>query len=769
MSESNPLYRILPAHAETVGLLARTDWAATPLGPVEDWPPALRIALGICMNSRFPMFLWWGERYINFYNDAYAPILGRRHPAAFGQPAQEVWSEIWDVVGRQADAVMTRGEATWNERVLLVMERNGFPEETYFTWSYSPVPDGAGGVAGVFCACTEDTGRVRIERERDRLLDDLAYERSQLADVFARSPVCMALVRTPDYVFEYVNDRYVELIGGRDPTGSTVLEAVPEVAQQGFIELLDRVVATGEPVTGQAVPVRLRRGPGGAMDTRYMDFIYQPMFAPDGSVNGVLGHGIDVTERRRAEARDRFVVELDEAVRALTDADEITRTCARLLGEHLDADRCAYADVEDDQDTFNLTGDYNRGVPSIVGRYTFAAFGDEALECMRSGRVFRIDDIDRHAPRPADLAAYRRTCIQAVVCVPVLKGGRFVAAMAVHQARPRVWTDDEVELVVHTAHRCWESIQRARVERELRRSERRFRVAVDAMSDIVWSCTPDGEFVSEQPGWAAFTGQSFDQYRGHGWMAAVHPDDAARSLAQWRAAVARGELLAMQHRLRRADGVYRVCSVRVAPVLDADGAVREWVGVHTDISERVAFEHSLQESEARFRMMSDRAPVMIWVTRPDGYCEYLNQRWFEFTGQRPDDALGHGWLDAVHPEDTPGAREVFERSNVARTAFSMEYRLRRTDGVYRWCVDTASPRFGAGGAFLGFIGSVIDITERKQVEEALAAEKRVLELIATGSPLPDVLDTLARRLESQSPDGVLCSILLVSEDGTRLV
>ena len=131
---------------------------------MERWPASLRIAVGICMNSRFPMFVWWGPQHINIYNDAYIPILGKRHPQALGVPAQQTWHEIWPVVGPQADAVMLRGEATWNERVLLVMERHGYTEDTWFTWSYSPIPNDAGdGIGGLFCACTEETARVRAE------------------------------------------------------------------------------------------------------------------------------------------------------------------------------------------------------------------------------------------------------------------------------------------------------------------------------------------------------------------------------------------------------------------------------------------------------------------------------------------------------------------------------------------------------------------------------------------------------------------------------
>jgi len=143
------------------------DWASTALGPVEKWPQSLRIAAGICLRSRFPMFVWWGPELINIYNDSYVPMLGTRHPAALGHPAKDTWNEIWDVIGPQAQAVMEQGKATWNERVLLMMERQGYSEETYFTWSYSPIYDDSGRIGGVFCACVEETSRVFTERERD--------------------------------------------------------------------------------------------------------------------------------------------------------------------------------------------------------------------------------------------------------------------------------------------------------------------------------------------------------------------------------------------------------------------------------------------------------------------------------------------------------------------------------------------------------------------------------------------------------------------------
>lgn len=129
------------------------------------------------------------------------------------------------------------------------------------------------------------------------------------------------------------------------------------------------------------------------------------------------------------------------------------------------------------------------------------------------------------------------------------------------------------------------------------------------------------------------------------------------------------------------------------------------------------------DSETRFQNMADFAPVMLWVTDADGACTYLNQRWYEFTGQTPTDAGGLGWLAATHPDDRPRTARIFMKANAARTPFRLEYRLRHADGSYHWAIDAALPRFGADGTFLGYIGSVIDIQDRRHAEEQLQASE----------------------------------------------
>src|SRR5205085_5640407 len=154
-----------------MGALMRSmDWSKTRLGPVENWPQSLRTAVSICLASHFPMLIWWGPERVKLYNDAYRPMLGAtKHPMAMGQPGRECWPEIWDIIGPMLEGELREGKATWSENQLLLLERNGYPEECYFTFSYSPIRDESGGVGGIFTAVTETTDQVVGERRLDTL------------------------------------------------------------------------------------------------------------------------------------------------------------------------------------------------------------------------------------------------------------------------------------------------------------------------------------------------------------------------------------------------------------------------------------------------------------------------------------------------------------------------------------------------------------------------------------------------------------------------
>src|SRR6476661_8414953 len=170
LSQQRPGNDFLAGSGEMATLMRATDWSGTALGPVEGWPQSLRIALRILLTSKYAMWLGWGPGLTFFYNDAYGRMtLGKKHPWALGRPASEVWAEIWPDIGPRIEKVMTTGDATWDESLQLFLERSGYVEETYHTFSYSPLAADDGRTAGMLCVVTEETERVIGERRLSSL------------------------------------------------------------------------------------------------------------------------------------------------------------------------------------------------------------------------------------------------------------------------------------------------------------------------------------------------------------------------------------------------------------------------------------------------------------------------------------------------------------------------------------------------------------------------------------------------------------------------
>jgi len=269
------------------------DWSASPLGHPRTWPQALRTTVGLMLNSKFPMFVAWGGELGFLYNDSYISILGDKHPGALGKRFHDVWAEIWHDIHPLIVRAL-RGEASYMDRLPLRMRRHGYDEDTWFRFSYSPVRDEDGTVAGMFCACVEMTGEVLAQRYREE-------ENERLVTLFEQAPGIIAVLRGPDHVFELTNRSYLQLVGHRALVGKAARDALPEVQGQGFFELLDHVYQTGQPFVGHAVPLRVQRDPNAPLEERFIDFVYQPIHDQHGKVSGIFVEGSDVTARKRIE------------------------------------------------------------------------------------------------------------------------------------------------------------------------------------------------------------------------------------------------------------------------------------------------------------------------------------------------------------------------------------------------------------------------------------------------------------------------------------
>lgn len=439
--------------------------------------------------------------------------------------------------------------------------------------------------------------------------------------------------------------------------GQSIRVIIPDRLQHEEEEVVRRVR------NGERVPpfdTQRRHKDGSLVDVA---LTVSPIRDQDGVIIGASMTARDISVRKRMEAKDAFLVALDDVVRPLTEAEVITYTAAKALGQHLSVNRCAYATVEEDEDTFVLTGNFNDGVQSIVGRYTFTQFGAECLRLMRAGEPYIVDD-SQTDPRisETDRASYAMTAIRGVICVPILKAGRFVAAMAVHTVTARHWQPDEVELVQRVAGRCWESIERAKVTQSLRESEHLFRALANSIPNLTWMARPDGWIYWYNDQWYDYTGTTPDQMQGWGWQDVHDPACLPEVTREWQRSIVTGMPFEMVFPLRGADGQFRRFLTRVNPVRDSRGEVVHWFGTNTDVeAERRATEanavlrereqQARQETELQKRLLQSlfmQAPTLIAVLRgPAHVVELANPPICRAWGHAEPDVLNRPLFDVL--------------------------------------------------------------------------------------------------------------------------
>lgn len=462
---------------EMRGRCRALDWAATPLGPAEGWPAALREAVRLSMDSGFPMCVYAGPELICIYNDPFIPALGSgRHPAALGRPARQVWSEVWDRIGPDLARVLAGGPPVEHVDQRLVIERGGRRTETFWTCAFSAIRDEEGCVVGVHVPATETTARVGAQtalREIEARHRALA---TASADVIYRM--------SPDW------SEMRQLEGGgflsdtAEPSGSWLEQYIHPDDQERVTAAIQAAVRAR---TVFELEHRVLRADG-TLGWTFSRAV--PLLDAHGEIIEWIGAASDVTARREAEAalreseeRQAFLLRLSDALRPLDGAARVKATATRLLGERLGVNRVFYAEAEDGH--WLVARGYETGVDPLPDQpFAMSEYGDWIIHGFQAGTRLVVNDMRadgrfRESEREAHLALQ----IGAEIAVPLVKGGELVAMLVAHSAGPRAWSEREIALLDETAERTWGAVERARAEAALRASEARYRTLFESIDE----------------------------------------------------------------------------------------------------------------------------------------------------------------------------------------------------------------------------------------------------------------------------------------------
>ena len=499
----------------------------------------------------------------------------------------------------------------------------------------------------------------------------------------------------------------------------------------------------------------------GRVTETWWNYSFTPIRGEQGEVAGIFNQGNEITDSVTGRRRDHFLLGLSDRLRALADPHDIIAVAEAELGRFLGANRVGYGEVDAEARYFTTTRNWTDGsVPSREGTHDLAGFGPDILRGLREGEPLLIRDV-REDPRtnsPAFIAAFEAIDTSAAITASLVRQGRMRAALYVHASSPRQWTEADAELVTEVAERTWATVERTRAETSLRESEAQLRAIGDNLpGGMVYRIVMRGDGSDRR---FALVSRNCEQLTG------VPAEEVLRDPAslyaviapEWRDPMAEAEGAAiaaltpfnMECAFARG-GEQRWCRIISAPRRGADGLL-SWDGLFIDITEAKAVEVQLRESEQKYHAIANSIDQMIWSTRPDGFHDYYNHRWYEFTGVPEGSTDGEEWNGMFHPDDQERAWSVWRQSLATGEPYEIEYRLRHRSGEYRWVIGRAQCVRGDNGRISRWFGTCTDIHDLKSAQQELrrlndTLEERVAAAVAERARVEEALRQ-SQKLES---------------------
>ncbi|WP_437576182.1 PAS domain S-box protein [Sorangium sp. So ce887] len=624
--------------------------------------------------------------------------------------------------------------------LLILLDRgagDGALAEGYFNVTFQPIPAAGGGAASVVLFAVEVTDQVLARRRIEQLAEQLEHERHKLEQIIQQMPHAVYIAEAPSGQIVMGNAQCAEQLGRPFVPSADI--ATYNAAYHGFHGdgrpyaphewPLARAVTAGELV--RAEPVEMLRTDGARA---IIEYSAAPIRDAAGQIVAGVVVGVDATERIRALREEqrrseqlRGLAEASLAVNSATSLErmlaEITERARSLIGAHQSAIR-----MTDDQDWAQATH-----AVSLSDKY--AAYRSDDARTNGNG----IDTLVRKANRPlrmtqAELEAHPawRGCDGEGASHPPMRGwlaaplicrdGKNLGLIELSDKEEGEFTGDDESILVQLAQLASVAIENTRLREGSLAAEKRFRSMVEATTVVVWRTDPGGHVVEDSPSWRGFTGQSYEEWAGYGWLDAVHPDDRERADAAWRGAVASRSRYEVEYRLRRRDGSWAHTVARGVPLVADDGAIYEWVGCNVDVSDIRRAEEAFRVQHRLVRTIAENATLGLLMMDAHQRCTFMNPAAEKITGFRFDEiqAIDRPLHEIVHHTRPDGSRYPMEECPIDRalprkSQEQGEDVFVRQDGSFYHVAFTASPILD-GDVPVGTVIELRDITEQKRAE-----------------------------------------------------
>jgi PAS domain S-box-containing protein len=682
------------ANGGEMGKLTRVkDWSKTYVGPVENWPQSLRTTLGILLNSKFPMFLFWGEDHICFYNDAYRPSLGNdgKHPSILGEKGADFWSEIWDFIKPLIDQVLTKGEATWHEDQLLPIYRNGKMEDVYWTFSYSPVNDENGKTNGVLVICNETTNQVLTRKK-------LEESEKRFRNTVKQLPLGICILKGADLVVEMANSTYLHIIDRteNDVLNRPIFDSVPETKETAY-PIIKNVFETGEPYFADEFNVILNRY--NQQELAYFNLVFYPL-KEENDITGVIVVAYEITEEVKGR---HLLAESEKAFRNIVIDSPIAMAIFRGKNHIIEMANSAMHKIWEKEEKDTIGKPLLKVFPELANQ-KYPELLNEARDNGKTIREYEsIAYIDIKDKLKKFYLDYEYTPLYE-------KSGKSSGIM--------VTVNDVTSKV--------------KARKKVETAEERARLAAEIGEIAMWD-------LNLQTKKLIYSDNLLDIFGFEKSTKIVHQDIRNRVLPEDEYIVLEAfekalktSLYRYEARIHKLDDTISWIKVHGKIFYDDNKEPAKMIGTVMDITDEKENQEILLKSEKKFRLLADSIPQLIWTSDSIGNLNYFNETFYTYCGFSKKEIEKNGWLQVVHPDDREENVKLWMESVKTGHDFLFVHRFKRYDGEYRWQLSRAIAQIDEFGKIQMWVGTSTDIEEQKnftnQLEEQIIERTTQLEL-----------------------------------------